>query len=286
MKAVASKYEFPIHSLEDAAKVAVHDLGFKNSYDYTQPHRHTYFELFLIESGGGTQLIDFIDLPILNHSFYIVFPQQIHLLKRNGNTSGSVIQFSEESIPGNIKLLMNEFLHNENPSVIFQEDKTKYTILRQTIIALQNNTNQQRKFFNEINLLLLQQLLLQVLESNSQQTEAQLKDTDNVFHEFIKLLEDQFSTNHSVQKYVGLLNTTDKKLAELTKKHLGLTPLQVIHNRLLLEIKRLLGFDKISHKEVAYRLGFDNPMRFSQFVKTKTGHSPSELQQQLSGINK
>lgn len=51
---MSAKFELPIHSLEvDSSSVFVKDLGYKNPYDFTKPHRHTYFELFLIETGGG-----------------------------------------------------------------------------------------------------------------------------------------------------------------------------------------------------------------------------------------
>jgi AraC family transcriptional activator of pobA len=53
----------------------------------------------------------------------------------------------------------------------------------------------------------------------------------------------------------------------------------------LSEAKRLLLFEKGSHKEIAYDLGFDSPTSFSAFIKTKTGLSPSELSKQLSEIH-
>jgi len=62
--------------------------------------------------------------------------------------------------------------------------------------------------------------------------------------------------------------------------------LQVIHNRILLEAKRMLLFEEIAHKEIAFQLGFDSPASFSLFIKNKTGFTPSELNQQLVKIHK
>ena len=83
-----------------------------------------------------------------------------------------------------------------------------------------------------------------------------------------------------------LLNTTEKKLSVISKKYLGLSPLQVIHDRLLLEAKRILLFENSSHKEIAFHLGFDSPASFSLFIRNKTGYSPSELNLQLVNIHK
>jgi AraC family transcriptional activator of pobA len=67
---------------------------------------------------------------------------------------------------------------------------------------------------------------------------------------------------------------------------MGMSSLQVIHHRLVLEAKRLLLFGEESHKEIAYSLGFDSPASFSAFIKKKIGTTPSELQTQLEEIHK
>ena len=112
-------------------------------------------------------------------------------------------------------------------------------------------------------------------------------DSDKkLVYQFQKLLEEHFSKIHSVNKYATLLNTTEKKLSVLCKKYLGQSPLQIIHTRLILETKRILLFETISHKETAYNLGFDSAASFSQFIKNKTGYSPSELHLHLVEIHK
>ncbi len=67
---------------------------------------------------------------------------------------------------------------------------------------------------------------------------------------------------------------------------MGLTPLQVIHKRILLEAKRQLVFEEKQHKEIAYNLGFDSPASFSAFVKKKTGLTASEIQDEVTNIHK
>jgi AraC family transcriptional activator of pobA len=104
--------------------------------------------------------------------------------------------------------------------------------------------------------------------------------------DFYLLIEAHYSENVGVQFYIDNLGTTEKKLAEATKKHTGLSPLQVIHNRVLLEAKRLMLFEDKTHKEIAYQLGFDSPASFSSFIKSKTGLAPLELTKQLAGIHK
>jgi AraC family transcriptional regulator, transcriptional activator of pobA len=109
---------------------------------------------------------------------------------------------------------------------------------------------------------------------------------DADFNRFLQLVDAHFREQHSVQFYLNELNVSEKKLGALTKQHLGASPLQAIHQRLVLEIKRLLLFGEESHKEIAYSLGFDSPASFSAFVKKKTGMTPSELQTSVAEIQK
>ena len=132
----------------------------------------------------------------------------------------------------------------------------------------------------------LQAILLQLLESHAITRDDSLSKDRELLFQFQILLEEQYEQNRTVGNYVQHMGITEKRLSTITKKHLGMSPLQIIHNRLLLEAKRLLLFDSSSHKEIAYQLGFDSPASFSQFIKNKTGLTPSELPQALAEIHK
>lgn len=273
----------PIHSLgSDLLPLQVRRIEHKNPYDFTREHRHTYFEVFFFETGGGSQLIDFVDLPVKELSCYIVFPQQIHLLKRDPGAFGRLLQFGEEIISSTqLRMLLQQHFFKNVPAVFFENDNSQFLKYISLIELLQEATTKQTPASREIALHYLQALLLGLLEGSNSEDNASLSGDRKVLFCFQQLLEEQFHENHQVARYVGELNTTEKKLSLITKNYLGQTPLQVIHNRLLLEAKRLLLFEETSHKEIAFQLGFDSPASFSLFIKNKTGHSPSELNRHL-----
>jgi AraC-like DNA-binding protein len=278
----------PVHSLEEAAfPVHVRDIQYNNPYDFTREHRHSYFEIFFFEEGGGSQLIDFTEFPVIKDSCYIVYPQQVHLLKRGPDASGQLVQFPEEIVPSDqLKNLLRQVSFGINPAVIFENDRKKLEQFFPLLGLLKQSTEKSSGFSREIALHFLQALLLQMVESREVTQNSTLSDDRKLLFRFQHLLEEQFLHNHSVREYAAQVNTSEKKLSAITKKHLGLNPLQVIHNRVLLEAKRILLFEKTSHKEIAFRLGFDSPASFSQFVKNKTGFSPSELFTHLVNIHK
>jgi AraC family transcriptional activator of pobA len=82
------------------------------------------------------------------------------------------------------------------------------------------------------------------------------------------------------------MQITPKKLNEICKNKTGKTALNIIHERILTEIKRSLIFSGKTHKEIAYDLGFDSPSALNKFVYTKLQETPSELKEELSRIYK
>lgn len=280
--------QIPTHSIKnEASSVYIEDIGHKNPYDFTQAHRHDYFEIFFFKNGGGSHLIDFNEISIADNSCYIVYPLQVHLLKRTSQTTGTVLQFREDVINSSPAItLLRDIFWETNPAVVFENNVLKKNAISSTLRSIKNIIDKKTKFSNEILLHFLQALLFQLIDLRETSVENFRNDKNVIFSHFQQLLEEQFKSNRSVQQYARLLHATEKKLALLTKKHTGYTPLQLIHNRILLEAKRMLLFEDISHKEIAYQLGFDSPASFTLFTKNKTGFTPTELQQQALKIHK
>ena len=273
-----SKQEFPVH---------VRRIEYKNPYDFTREHRHDYFEIFFFEQGGGNQLIDFNEWPVHANSSYIVFPQQIHLLKRDPHACGKLVQFREDVVSSTqIRILLRQLSFGENAAILFENNADKILKLGVIIDLLKESSEKQSDHSHEITLHYLQALLLQLLECRDQGKAMETSADHKILFGFQHLLEEQFLQNHLVSRYAALLNITERKLSTITKKYLGLSPLQVIHDRLLLEAKRMLLFEISSYKEIAFHLGFDSPASFSLFIKNKTGLTPSELNLHLVNIHK
>jgi AraC family transcriptional activator of pobA len=270
----------PLHNLNSAdSPLFVRAISHNNAYDFTQKHRHNYFEILFFESGGGEQLIDFQDYVVKDFTCYIVHPNQIHLLNRAPGSKGRLIQFRSESVMSP-KLLtkLRERIWDGVGGVLFQEDKELFEKMMVTLHQFDLTAATER------NLHLLQVLIFDLLANSIAKGDSASMDSD--FNQFLLLVDANFKEQHSVQFYLKSLNISDKKLGMLSKQHLGMSPLQTIHHRLVLEIKRLLLFGEESHKEIAYSLGFDSPASFSTFVKKRTEQTPSELQTTLEEIHK
>lgn len=98
----------------------------------------------------------------------------------------------------------------------------------------------------------------------------------DIVREFNFLVEKHFRETHSVLDYANLLNKSPKTLSNLFKKLGTTTPLQFIHDRLLIESHRLLKYSDKTISEIGYELGFNDIQSFSRFFKNKEGVSPND----------
>lgn len=96
---------------------------------------------------------------------------------------------------------------------------------------------------------------------------------------FNLLVEMNYRSLHDVKSYADLLNKSSKTLCNLFALYHQPSPLQVIHNRIALEAKRLLLYTDRSVKEITFDLGFEEIPHFSRFFKKHIGLSPSEFKE-------
>lgn len=88
---------------------------------------------------------------------------------------------------------------------------------------------------------------------------------------FNVLVEEHFRSRRQVADYAALLHRSPKTITNLFSLHSGKSPLQIIHDRIALEARRLLLYTGKSSKEIAHDLGFEDPAQFSRFFKKQMG---------------
>ncbi|MFK7771982.1 MAG: helix-turn-helix domain-containing protein [Saprospiraceae bacterium] len=259
----------------------VREIEHENPYDFSKIHRHTYFEILLFEKGNkGSQIIDFVEYEIKSKCLYIVAPNQVHLLKRQKNENGILIQFTKEFLQNSISPIQFDWLFSLQTNPEIELSKNGFETLYQSFLQLKNICNNQHTYQSFQVKHYFAFLFFQILEILPSPTKVFTEK--NTTFQFLELAEKNFSKLRMVSDYVKLLNVSKSKLNNDVKESLGKTPLQIIHDLLMLEIKRLLVIEQRSNKEISYLLHFDSPSTFNRFVLKQTGLKPSVLKSQIA----
>ncbi|MGH8259179.1 MAG: helix-turn-helix domain-containing protein, partial [Steroidobacteraceae bacterium] len=70
------------------------------------------------------------------------------------------------------------------------------------------------------------------------------------------------------------LGVSPKRLRAACVEATGKPPMRLVHERLMLEAKRLLTYTHLTVAQTAYELGFADPAYFSRFFSEHAGEPP------------
>lgn len=111
----------------------------------------------------------------------------------------------------------------------------------------------------------------QLLKENSKIEEV------DIIRQFNSLVEEHFKSRKTVSEYADLMHKSPKTVANIFSKISMQSPLQVIHERIAIEAKRLLIYTQSPIKSIGYELGYEDYAQFSKFFKKMTGIYPQEF---------
>jgi len=106
-----------------------------------------------------------------------------------------------------------------------------------------------------------------------------------LFERFQILLKEHFVEYDYADLFADKLNVSQKKLNTVTKELTGKTACQLVEEKLVSEAM-LLFKSKITIKEIAFQLGYEDPYYFSRIFKIHTGLSPKHFRNRLRSREK
>jgi AraC family transcriptional regulator, transcriptional activator of pobA len=253
------------------------------------PHRHDFYTIILVKKASGKHFVDYVEYPIKPGMLFFVSPEQVHQVVVEGDVpSGDIIMFNADflmrySISEDFILNLGLFscCISTPPLLISENGINKLVALSSEIKEAFDNDSVYK--FDTISAF----LKLFLIECNryavpSKDTNPQnLQSGRPLIKNFRELLDKYYSDWHKVSDYANALNITSDYLNNVLKSNLGKTAKEMIFQRIILEAKRLGLHTELTSKEIAYRLGFDDPSHFSKFFKNETGESFSEFKVQL-----
>ena len=247
-----------------------------------RPHRHDYYTVLFVEQAVGQHNIDYKTFPFRKHEVHFVAPGQVHQVVLKEKPKGCVFTFSRDFLVQND--IPEHFISNVNLFRPFGDspplslDPVTFERLQRIIsdmeFCLPSNFTYRSRALGA-----LLQLFL-IYGNNSRNLNTDQLDEENtgvcILRDFKRLVDQQYVQWHKVNEYAKAINISPKHLSHTVKSITGKTAKEIIQDRLVLEAKRLLLHTTMSVKEVAYHIGFEEPLHFSSFFKKKIAVSPSE----------
>lgn len=256
----------------------------EGSYNSSEPHRHDYWEIFLFVAGGGAHDIDFRTHPIGDRSVHLVMPGQVHQVRRAPASHGHILLFTEEFHAldaGRGALASLPYLGIEGPVVAL--DESDLALLLGTVETIAAEFEGSGAYRQEMLRSLLEIVLIR-LRRRLELTRGEASDGERAIELVMRLqrlVDRHFTTVHAPAAYAEMLAVTPNHLNTVVRRRLGRTIGELIHERLLLEAKRLLFHTSLTVKEIAYRLAYDDPSYFTRFFRTHAGETPQTFRERM-----
>ncbi len=251
-----------------------------------RPHQHHNLQqFFYIEEGSGHVLIEDTEHSIHSNSIIVIPALTIHGFNFSLETKGWVI-----TIPD---LYLQKTFKNE-PTIIEEiSRKAIFTctdnILQQEfkfLLSSMEKESSKTTTIHNLNLRCLATLLITKIINISPNSEKSSKSTVSkkqfIFHRFRELINENFKERLSVAAYANLLNITPTHLNRICRNILDVSASDLIHERAIIEARRLLIYTSMTVNEVAYELGYIDPAHFSKFFQRKSAQTPSSFRKNLT----
>lgn len=240
------------------------------------PHRKGFYMLAFAKGGQARHWLDMVPYTIQPDTLYFSSPQQV-FLKEEGSIQATAICFTQEFLDLEEGELFRQLPIIQNPHMSHELALSAEDIVFADDICdkLLTEFGRGDGWRNSMLLAYLRVLLIYLSRLYTAQFSATKDVPDRaLFHQFQTLVGTHFTELHEVAHYAGLLNVSARHLGELIKKQSGKTPIGHIHDRLLIEAKRLLFHTDSSMKEIAFGLGFEEASYFNRFFKRLTDSTP------------
>lgn len=241
--------------------------------------------MILFTQGGGSHTVDFQKFPVNAGQIYFMVPGQVHSWEFEGDVDGFVLNFSPNLFQSFLLrpdyLSQFSFLKGIATDSIVQlpEASTLKAIkLFEEMLAIKFNAN---PFGIDKLRVAMLQLFLMVQEQCTQAENPLSGHNRTTLNNFQRLLDEHHATLRLPKEYAEMLFITPNHLNALSQEVLGKSAGEVIRDRVVLEVKRLLINLEIPITEIAFQLNFSDNSYFTKFFKKQVGCTPEEFRKQI-----
>lgn len=243
------------------------------------PHKHNFYHLVFIKNGKGWHEIDFQRHIVVSGAFFYMVPAQVHAWSMSKETKGIVIEFENLNMISKEDFqVLSDALRPGHDYVLFAKEAKK-EISQLCELMLEEYEAEKKDFEMMLKLNLIKLIIL--YSRRAIVKPKSLSRVSKFREEFNDLVERNYKFHHNPEYYATFLKLTPKALTAKVNRIQGKNVREVLHERIILESKRLLAYSDLSISEIALELGFIDPNYFTRFFKLKTKTNPGKFRKNV-----
>ena len=260
---------------------SIHFSSAKHHHVIEEHIHNSLFQLFIIEEGNVDFCIEKEVHLIVGPAIIILPEKTLHGLKVCKDIKGRVLTISTCILE---KLLINSL----EATFIFGQSHVitnfnKVNTFKGILLFTDSLHHEIQKELPENKLILENYctILLTFISRMLAEKPILILDSDTrysrSFMDFKNSVKRSNTPMKSIKQYAGEINITSVHLNRICQSIAGRTALQIVHDFLVLEAKKLLQQTDLQVAQIAYKLNFDDPAYFSRLFRKYTGVSPKEF---------
>ena len=290
--------QIPVYSLHNfssperkSQQFQVEVFDAKRHFSVKYPHRHDFFEVLYLLKGSGYHVIDSNKYEIKPPCVFFMSPGQAHKLEFSHDIEGFIFIFTADFYLLNrsdqnslIEFPFFYTVHQDNPPLQLASQEDILFLERLFLQGIAELKKVESNTFEMLRSIL--DLILTTCSSRYKTSENSISKGKGhiLVKRFYQLVEENYLKNLSLGDYAALLKVTPNHLTQTVKQFTGKTSTQVIKQKQILEIKRLLVHTNLNVTEIATQLNFDDQSYFTKFFKRETELTPLLYRSQSSGL--
>ncbi|WP_431025100.1 helix-turn-helix domain-containing protein [Halomonas sp. H5] len=242
------------------------------------PHRHAdLMHLLYIRRGAGELHLEGVGHPIAAPSVLVVPAMVIHGFDFERDTDGYAITLSRPLIGELSERLGAQEQAFFQPAHFPLADQPEAAAIDGLVTQLHAEYRYPAAGREPMLHAMIQALAVLVARRAERRHIHQRPHRDKGYTHLVRyqgLVEQHYREQPSVASLADRLGITGTYLNTLCQRLAGVSAQQLLHERVMLEAKRLLTYTRMTVSQVADALGFSEPAYFTRFFKRHTGLSP------------
>lgn len=247
------------------------------------PHAHRELhQLLLVSEGGGTMVSESQSFPVAVPAVLVIPAETVHGFTFTPGTDGWVISIAQTALPasaGGDGLITALIESSRCIGPIDREATAQIGALFRSLSSELAWDGAGRSLAIEADVLKLLVSFARAALAPDAAT-APLSDGDSqLVGRFRALIEAHFAEHLSVAAYARALGVSEDRLLAVCRKRFDAPPVQIIHQRLMVEAQRWLLYSSAPIGTIAEALGFRDTAYFSRFFSKRIGVGPRRFRE-------